>query len=71
MDVDECISRYVSLMKQIFGEQSRRIPLSWRGRIRARFDSTKLKAAIEEVIASRGLPESELLNDQKPRGCRV
>jgi hypothetical protein len=71
MDVDDCISRYTDLMKDVFGKQARRIPLSWRGGIRARFDSTRLETAIKEVMADRGISESERLNDQKPRGCRV
>ncbi|KAK3942068.1 hypothetical protein QBC46DRAFT_84908 [Diplogelasinospora grovesii] len=72
MDVDDCISQYTSLMKSVFDKQSRMLPLSlpW-GDIEARFDSAKLKSAIERVITDAGASATDLFNDGKTRGCRV
>lgn len=71
MDVDECISAYEDLMKNVFEEKSRRVPISWIGNTKAKFDSGKLKSAIEKVITSRGLHQADLFNDGTTRGCRV
>lgn len=71
MDVDECISAYKDLMKAVFEEKLRRVPISWIGNTKAQFDSGKLKNAIEKVITSRGLHQSDLFNDGTARGCRV
>jgi hypothetical protein len=38
MDVDECISAYTALMKTVFDEESRRLPVSWTGRTKAQLD---------------------------------
>jgi hypothetical protein len=54
MDVDACIVAYTKLIKVVFEEKAHRTPFSWRGWVRARFDTAKLKAAIEEVITSQG-----------------
>jgi hypothetical protein len=35
MDVDECISAYKDLMKAVFEEKLRRVPVSWRGSTKA------------------------------------
>ncbi|RMZ90279.1 hypothetical protein DV736_g2495, partial [Chaetothyriales sp. CBS 134916] len=71
MDVDECITAYTQLIKNVFEEKAHRTPFSWSGRVQARFDNGKLKAAIEEVITRQGYSPTELFNDGKPRGCRV
>lgn len=71
MDVDECISKYCNLMKTIFAKKSNRIRFDWKLGINPRFDSQKLKAAFLEVIRSCDLPEDELFNDEKQRGCKV
>jgi hypothetical protein len=71
MDVDECISAYSKLMKTVFGEKSSWLPISWTGGTKARFDSAKLKGAIEEVVANHGASATELFNDRASRGCRV
>lgn len=71
MDVDECISAYNRLIKTVFEEKAHKTPFSWLGRVQSRFDSGKLKTAIEEVIKGRGHSLTEQFNDGKPRGCKV
>jgi hypothetical protein len=45
MNVDECISAYSDMMKTVFEEKSSRLPISWTGRVKAQFDSNKLKGS--------------------------
>ena len=71
MDVDECVSAYSKLMESVFEDKSSWLPISWTGRIKAQFDSTRLKNAIEEVITRQGASKTDLFNDGSPRGCRV
>ena len=71
MDVEECISAYNEIMGTIFREKSSWSPSNWSGQIKARFDSEKLRNAIEEVIIRHGASKTEYLNDGKLRGCRV
>ncbi|KAH6889761.1 hypothetical protein B0T10DRAFT_40027 [Thelonectria olida] len=71
MDVGECIAAYTELMESIFGQQLRRFRLSLSGKIKSRFDSKKLKKAIEAVVSSKGFSATDLLNDGIDRGCKV
>ncbi|KEF57531.1 uncharacterized protein A1O9_05448 [Exophiala aquamarina CBS 119918] len=71
MDVDACIYAYTELIKVVFKEKRHRAPFSWKGRVQARFDSAKLRAAIEEVIRSQGYDPNEKFNDEETCGCRV
>lgn len=71
MDVDECISAYNKLIKAVFQGRSHWAPVSWSGRVQPRFDTAKLKAAIEEVITNHGLSPTDQFNDGKNHGCRV
>ena len=71
MDVDECISAYSELMKVVFEAKSSRFPISLKGRTKARFDSNRLKNAIEQVVARHDASKTNLFNDEGPRGCRV
>jgi hypothetical protein len=71
MTVDECISAYIDLTKIIFEERSHTFPLGRTGKIKAQFDSGKLKDAIIEVIARHGSNATELFNDGLERGSRV
>ena len=71
MDVDECISAYNKLMESVFEEKASGLPISWTGRTKAQFDSTRLKKAIEEVITRQGASTTDLLNDGSSRGCKV
>lgn len=71
MDVGECITAYTRLIKDVFEEKAHRTPFSWSGRVQARFDSGKLKTAVEGVITGQGYSPTDLFNDKKPRGCKV
>jgi hypothetical protein len=71
MDVDECITAYTGLMKNVFETQNSWRPADWSGKIRAKFDTAKLEMAIREVITSYGATETDLFNDGVERGCRV
>ena len=71
MDADECIAAYNRLNEAVFKNKKHRIPLGLSGRVQSRFDSTKLKNAIEEVITSQGYSPTEPFDDGKSRKCRV
>lgn len=71
MDVDECITAYIKLMKKIFDNPSKRGLSSLFGKIEPRFDANKLEDAIKEVINGCGAKPTDLFNDQADRGCRV
>jgi hypothetical protein len=71
MDVDVCITAYSELMKAVFAEKSSWLPVGWSGNVRARFDSTKLKSAVEDVISSNGVSPTDAFHDGKDRGCRT
>lgn len=71
MDVDECISAYNELMEGIFEKRANKLPLSFRGRVKAKFDSKKLQAAVEQVIIRSGASPTDAFDDEKSRACRV
>lgn len=71
MDVDECISAYSRLMESVFEEKAHSLPIGWRGKIKAQFDSTRLSHAIEEVIKHQGASMTDLFNNGSPSGCKV
>jgi hypothetical protein len=71
MDVDKCIMTYIRLMRTVFEEKSNRLPISFAGRVKAQFDSKKLKSAIEEVMANEGASATAAFNDGKNRSCRT
>ncbi|KAI9652559.1 MAG: hypothetical protein M1821_008366 [Bathelium mastoideum] len=71
MTVDACIHAYKELMKSVFEAKLSRIPVDWMGETKARFDSGKLKKAIEKVIIDSGASKDDFLDDGQGRGCRV
>lgn len=71
MDVDECISAYVELIKTIFEDKLNSLPVGGTGKIKPRFDSGKLKDAILSVTARYGASGTELLNNGRERGTKV
>lgn len=71
MDVDECIDSYTGLMKAIFGGKLGHLPFGWSGKTKARFDSSKLASAVEQVVIGHGLGSTDRLNDDVERGCKV
>jgi ethanolamine utilization protein EutQ (cupin superfamily) len=70
-DVDKCITAYTELMKSVFKEKSSRLPISWKGRVKAQFNSKKLKSAVIEVINNEDTAATDAFNDGKNRGCRT
>ena len=71
MDVDACIAAYSTLMKTVFEERSSWLPVSWSGKVKARFDSAKLKSAIENVISKADASLADTFNNGKKRGCHT
>lgn len=71
MDVDECISTYSDLIAEVFSEKKHWLPFNLLVTVQSRFDSKKLKAAVEKVIRDRGLDPSEQLDNGQERGCKV
>lgn len=71
MDVDECIAAYSELMETVFGKRSSKLPFSWTGKTKARFDSKKLKSAVEKVVTNHNASSTELFDSGTARGCRV
>ncbi|KAH7111138.1 acyl transferase/acyl hydrolase/lysophospholipase [Dendryphion nanum] len=79
MSVDECILEYQRIMKTVFETKAgwlpidfmSWLPISWTGKVKARFDSKSLEGAIKEVIARYGASERDLFNDGSTRDCRV
>ncbi|KAF2203114.1 FabD/lysophospholipase-like protein [Delitschia confertaspora ATCC 74209] len=71
MDVDDCIKAYSDLTKEVFEEKDRRIPISWRFRFRAKYDSEKLKRVVCTVFKNSGAHEDDLFNDGTERGCKT
>jgi hypothetical protein len=71
MDVDACVAAYSELMKVVFEELSSWLPGSWRGNVKARFGSAKLRSAINDVIASSGASLTDVYIDSEDRGCHT
>jgi hypothetical protein len=71
MDVDQCIAAYSDLAAAVFGEKLSRFPINIKGKVKARFDSAKLKSAIRKVVEQIGASETDLLNDGAERGCKT
>ena len=72
MDVEQCIDAYSNLSRKVFSKKSLiSIPFSFRGNFRAKYDTSKLAAAVKEIIEESGLDVDTPLNDGEDRGCRV
>jgi hypothetical protein len=50
MGVDECIAAYGNLAETVFGQKLSSLPFNFKGKVRSRFDSVKLEAAVLKVI---------------------
>jgi len=62
MDVDQCITAYSLL------------PFNFKGKVKSRFDSAKLGAAVLKMInqsRASNTSERDLFNDGVKRGCRT
>ncbi|CAN9251458.1 unnamed protein product [Alternaria alternata] len=71
MDVDECITSYSELMKAVFEKKSSWLRISRHGKVKAQFDSAKLKSAVDEAISKTPASSADAFNDGKARGCRT
>ncbi|KAA6412978.1 MAG: hypothetical protein FRX48_02721 [Lasallia pustulata] len=74
MDVDECIETYKCLLETIFKSKSL-IPVTIKGKTKARFDSNILRQSIEDIIRKHidtgRDPATELLNNGQVKDCKV
>lgn len=71
MDVDACITAYSELMEAVFEEKSSWLPVSLSGKVKARFDSAKLKSAVEDAISKTGTSLADAFNDRKDCRCHT
>jgi hypothetical protein len=71
MEVDACIAAYSELMKAVFEEPSSWLPISWSGKVKARFDSAKLRSAVNDVVVTSGASITDAFNDSQARGCHT
>ena len=71
MDIDQCILAYTQLMESIFSTKMNNVPVDWSGNIKPKYDSRKLKAAVEEVITRSGASPQALMDDGMSRRCSV
>ena len=71
MDVDECITAYEELMGSIFEERAHWLPFSPSMKVKPKFDSQKVRTAIENVLQQCGMPKDTRLNDGNERRCKV
>jgi hypothetical protein len=74
MEVEECILAYKSLCSRVFVKE--RVPLSWTGKIKGRFDTNELEKVIKDFIGQHingNDPEDEPFNDGGKREglCKV
>lgn len=71
MDVGECIAAYCKLSESVFKVKKHWSRVTARGKVQPRFDSQKLRAAIETVLKDRRMSPTTLFNDKVDRGCKV
>lgn len=76
MDVDECIDAYRTLMETIFEKKRSGFSVTLTGKIKARFSSKALEAAVKQVISGRGgvSVDEPFHNEAGPdddRNCKV
>lgn len=69
MEVDECIDAYTSMFKTIF--EKKKIPITWSGKLKGRFDSEVLEQVIQKMVTDRKLPVTEPFDDGKDRNCKT
>ena len=71
MDIGECIAAYTSMFENIFGERKHKYPVNVLGNVQGRFHSKKLRKSITEIVESKGLRATDLLNNEREGSCRV
>jgi hypothetical protein len=71
VDVDQCITAYSDLAAAVFGEKLSSFLFNIKGKVKARFDSTKLEIAVQQVVEQSGASKTDMLNKGAERGCRT
>jgi hypothetical protein len=74
MDVDQCIAAYTDLAESVFRKRISLLPFNFRGKVKSRFDSAKLGAAVLKIVKqsrASNTSERDLFNDGVKRGCRT
>ena len=71
MSIEECITKYLEIMKTVFSEKADRLPVSQSGKAKAIFDSAKLGGAVRKVIRGCGFAEGARLNDGNEHACKT
>lgn len=66
-----CISVYNRFIKAVFVEEYGSQSISGTARMKARFDSGKLKGTVEDVMSSRGVSLIDAFHNIKDRGCHI
>ena len=64
MTVEECIQIYEDMCVAIFKRKATSMPISFLGRLKARYSSELLDNAIQHVLAQRGYSKKELLKEE-------
>ena len=70
MSVEEYIAAYVELSSRV-SQKKHVMPVTVRGKIKARYSSKELQRAIEDVVAARQPDKDALLKDTSPQVCKV
>jgi len=70
MSVDECIVAYTRLSSRVF-QKKHAMPVTIRGKVKARYSSKELQCAIEDVVEANNLDRNALLKDTSPQACKV
>lgn len=60
MDIETCIEAYKRLASTIFSNR-KSIPMTWTGKVRAKFDAKPLEEAVKEIIKQAGHDPEEKL----------
>ncbi|KAH7344369.1 phospholipase [Pyrenochaeta sp. MPI-SDFR-AT-0127] len=71
MSVEECITAYVTLMKEVFEKRINRSRIDFRGKVKPQFSSTVLKEAISKVVRGCGVPLDEKFDNGSEPRCKV
>lgn len=70
MSVEECIEAYIKLADKVF-RPTHTMPLSFKGRVREKFDSKALEQAVKQYLTDHSLSEDCRLHDVGPAPCKV
>lgn len=70
MSVEECITAYIELSSRVF-RKNHVMPVTIRGKVKARYSSSELQRAIQDVVEAHHLERDALLKDTSPQACKV